>query len=416
VTIENFELTGSDGIDYLASNGGTITFYPNIYTYDVSVPYNVESMSLAMTALAGTVYGNGTKSFGENDALTFEAYLVSQSGEVESSHYIVNVTRMKAISDNTLSYIKINGKLIDGFDSATTQYNMDIDYGSMAQIVVSAAATDSTAQIMSGVGTYTLAEGNNVCSIVVKAQDGTTRTYNVVISYLNSNALLSSLSLEGSQETVFSNADSVSYNFDFDPDSNEYTVMVDKDINSINVKGEAEDQLGAAIIGLGKYQLDEDNNKITISVVSADGVSTMQYVLNVVKTYTASGNSKLASLTIGGHDLVFNSDDYYYTLSVDNDTDGLDISAIAQDVNASVTISGNTELAEGQNAVLVTVKAENGNTSVYELVVTKDEKPDFFFTMLLIILFLLWMLTVAYLFYKSYAKDKKKDKMKTYFN
>lgn len=417
ITIESFALMGSDGIKYLGIDGGSNIFYPGVYSYTITVPYNVESMSLTMQGLAASdIYGTGTKIFGTANSLSFEAYLVSQSGLVESQHYNITVNRTEALVNKQLSYIKVNGEVIEGFDPNVKQYEIKIPYGSgNGKVILSAAAADPTAKVVDGTGSFALTEGNNAYSIVVKAQDGSTASYNVIIKYLDSNAFLESLSLEGSVKSVFSEQDSKQYGFEFSPETGQYTIRIDKNINSINIKGAAQDQQGAAIVGLGKYTLEEnaESKQITVSVISADGQMTKNYILNVVREEWSS-DSKLKSLVVGGYDLTFNPDVSYYTLYVDGDTKDLDIQALARDVNATVTINGNQELADGRNAILITVKAEDGNTSVYQIVATKDEEPDYFLTILLIVVFFLWLLTVLYLVYKYYIKNKKQEKIKNY--
>lgn len=87
-----------------------------------------------------------------------------------------------------------------------------------------------------------------------------------------------------------------------------------------------------------------------------------------------SGDNSLSSLVISPGKLspAFKSRTKSYTARVANDVTSIAVSAKPTNANATVTaVSGNTDLEVGENTVTITVKAENGVTSKYTIVVTR---------------------------------------------
>lgn len=65
---------------------------------------------------------------------------------------------------------------------------------------------------------------------------------------------------------------------------------------------------------------------------------------------------------------------YNYLLNVDSTIQTLDVTAIPDDDKASVTVSGNTDLKDGENVIRVEVVAEDKNTiNTYQIMVTKTD-------------------------------------------
>lgn len=107
-------------------------------------------------------------------------------------------------------------------------------------------------------------------------------------------------------------------------------------------------------------------------------VSSNVLTINVVAAETASNNAKLKDLKINPSTLVpeFNADTYEYSTTVDYDADQLVLVALPEDEKASVSISGNEGLQEGENKIRITVLAESGDVIEYSINVTKAAAPD----------------------------------------
>ena len=91
-------------------------------------------------------------------------------------------------------------------------------------------------------------------------------------------------------------------------------------------------------------------------------------------TYNGDSNNYLSSLTIDGYELTpgYLKTSNTYFLTVGSEVDSLNVNAVAEDDDAQVTIYGNTNLQTGENKVLVSVTAENGDVKTYRIYVTKN--------------------------------------------
>ena len=105
--------------------------------------------------------------------------------------------------------------------------------------------------------------------------------------------------------------------------------------------------------------------------ITHQGSSTVQ----VAAEASASGDASLAELTVSPGELspAFSADVTSYDVTVGTDVDRLAINAVAAGEGASVSVSGNDALNMGENAVSITVKAQDGTQTVYSLKVTKQE-------------------------------------------
>lgn len=95
-------------------------------------------------------------------------------------------------------------------------------------------------------------------------------------------------------------------------------------------------------------------------------------------TYTKSSDATLKALKIDREGLTpsFNRYTYTYTLSVGSDVDSIKVTASPNHSKARYSVSGNTNLKNGDNTVYITVTAENGATRTYKIIVTRAENPE----------------------------------------
>ncbi len=99
-------------------------------------------------------------------------------------------------------------------------------------------------------------------------------------------------------------------------------------------------------------------------------------------TYSApqpkSSNANLGSLVLDVEGLspAFNKDivDYYLVVSIE--TEEIKVDAAAEDSKATVAISGNKNLEEGENKLQIVVKAEDGTTKVYTILVIRSTEAE----------------------------------------
>jgi len=89
-------------------------------------------------------------------------------------------------------------------------------------------------------------------------------------------------------------------------------------------------------------------------------------------------NSYLADIVIKGFefDPAFRKTTLFYQMEVPEEVTVLDITATPEDSAAEVTIKGATGLQPGRNTVTITVQAQDGSTTPYELVVVRAGAVD----------------------------------------
>lgn len=92
----------------------------------------------------------------------------------------------------------------------------------------------------------------------------------------------------------------------------------------------------------------------------------------------ASGNNYLKYLQISEEGLTpnFTRNVTNYAITVGDNVDTIDVLARAEDSNARVEITGNTNLSPGDNTINIKVTAENGYYRIYSIIVTKTADKE----------------------------------------
>lgn len=106
-------------------------------------------------------------------------------------------------------------------------------------------------------------------------------------------------------------------------------------------------------------------------------VSSNSLTLTVSPLVSASENSALKSLKISPSILIpeFSPDVLDYSTKVSSGILKLVISALPEDEKSSVAITGNDDLAEGENIIQIVVKAESGKETIYTINCNKEQGP-----------------------------------------
>lgn len=265
-------------------------------------------------------------------------------------------------SVNTLSSLKINGTLVIGFDKNVIEYNLGKTNDS--SIEISAVGEDSKATI-TGTGTKSLNYGTNSFDIVVKAENGSVKTYKIIISRndnRSTNNYLSSLTIANAS-------------IKFNKTTGSYTVTVENKVTSITINAAAEDSK-SSVKGTGSYNLKVYSNKYEI-VVTAENGSTRKYTVTIIRkdekgnSAALSTNNYLSSLSVTGYEIEFNKDTLEYSLTVEANVDKIDIKTTLADSKAKVIVSNVDPLKSGSNEIIITVTAENGTNRIYKVIVNK---------------------------------------------
>ncbi len=130
-----------------------------------------------------------------------------------------------------------------------------------------------------------------------------------------------------------------------------------------------------------QIRLAEGNNAIVVTVIAPNGNS-RAYTIAVRRALPPlSGDATLRSLALSGVPINFASNINHYSAAVSHPTSSTTVTAIANEPKASVsivpadadaaTLGHQVALAEGNNAIVVTVIAPNGNSRAYTMTIRR---------------------------------------------
>lgn len=187
------------------------------------------------------------------------------------------------------------------------------------------------------------------------------------------------------------------YPIDFNTNTYKYTIEVPVTVNSINITPIKYNETDSVTISDKANNLGAENTNIMIIVSSEESIT--YYQINVVRVQPKSENNYLASLSILGYPINFDSNVTEYSLNIPNNVSFLNITAEPQDENAQININGNNYLIDG-SIITITITAENGTPRDYIIRITKtfnmmdliNEYKIYIIISLLIILLILLIL------------------------
>ena len=249
-----------------------------------------------------------------------------------------------------------------------------------------------------------LAEGANVITVTVTAENTDTQDYVVTVTReaapLSSDATLSSLEFfagstaTGTPLTLTPPFDATSGQ---DAASVEYAATVPNATTQVTIEWIATEAPAATATDIASGTLFRNPHTLTlntgatlatsiaVTITAPDGVTTKEFVFRVTREAPVGMDATLQSLTIDSGTLMpaFSADVRTYTASVGNDVVALVVDALETDSAADfVAIASDQDpaasfdsvaLTEGANVITVTVTAEDGTTMLtYTLTVTRE--------------------------------------------
>lgn len=300
------------------------------------------------------------------------------------------------------STVEVNGEIVLTFafesDEALKQLSAQLDFdGDLLEIVGSPSGLNGFNVVLSAENEImaTSAEGSvgtvSFMSIRFRAKEMFTidGTVNVSLSNVKGTLIDSQevVSGNGSSKLITSVAPKSSNNYLADLSTNvgnigfsrsvlEYSLVVENDVSRIRILAKAED-INASVREDSMVNLAVYNNVINV-VVTAENGSTRTYRINVIRkdafgnTTLLSANAELKSLAIDGYPIDFSPSVLEYRVDVENIVDNVLVIAEAADAKSSVIIDNVDLLLLGENRVQVTVVAENGQSRIYTIFVTRS--------------------------------------------
>ena len=394
VNVENANITN------LTLSSGTLSpvFDVNTTSYTAQVANNVSSITATMTAADSTstitVNGQTVNSGAASQAINLSVgantitIVVTSEDKTTTKTYSVVVARIAAVlsSNANLSGLSLStGTLSPTFASQTTGYTALVA-NSVSSITVTPTAADSTAtitvngvKVSSGAASQSinLSVGANTITIVVTAQNGTTKmTYAVVVSrlapVLSSNDYLAGLSL--STGSALSPT--------FTSKTTGYTAQVVYAITSITVTPTAADSTSTITVNGQAVSSGAASQSINLSVVGANPIAivvtaqngtTLTYAI-VVSRLAASNNANLAGLSLPtGSTLspAFTYSTTSYTGQVPDNILSIKITPTAADSTSTIAVNGVTvssgaasqSIDVSSNTIIIVVTAQDGATT-----------------------------------------------------
>lgn len=199
-------------------------------------------------------------------------------------------------------------------------------------------------------------------------------TYNGTTGYIQTSLLTTEEPAKSSDKALKTlEIANYSINPTFDPEITDYTVSIDKDdIDKLEIKAEPNDTKSKVEIS-GNENLKAGDNIIKITVTAEDA-TTRIYTINATKKKKVALG--LSSLKIDGYTLspVFATDLLEYKVNIlDVNVNNLNISAVANDEEAKVEISGNTSIKKGENTITIKVTSKDGTETItYKIIAIKN--------------------------------------------
>ena len=224
---------------------------------------------------------------------------------------------------------------------------------------VSAASLTGASNVQVGeTFTLTLNFGQNV-----GAYDSINVSYNPsIIEYVSGDSLNESIWYDESDESY--GIGSKSYTFRAIAAGSDSVEVIAKGVNAAD----------EAITPLGDITVTKNISVSGAPQEQPKPTQTQNSNGNVKQNSTySSGNNYLKLLQISeeGMSPYFNRNTVDYALTVGENVSNIEVLALADDSNARVEITGNTNIVEGDNKINIRVTAENGYYRIYTITVTK---------------------------------------------
>jgi len=305
----------------------------------VVVPSGTQAVAVTATpsdpSASVLVTGSGNLVVGDNDLTVL---VTAEDGSTTT--YSVTLRVLKN-DDTSLALLQYDGGDVEDGDS------FDLEFGTESvEITAEATAVSSTVEI---VGADALVSGRNLVRINVTAEDESVRTYRLIFNVARSNETgLESLTVSG-QEAAAGD-----------------TITVPLGTRAVVVSAETTDPFATYTVE-GNTELVPGDNTVTITVTAADGEATEDYTVTVTIP-ELSDDSSLSLLQINGADVEDGAQ-----LNLPSGTKVVNVKVETTDPQASFSISGDgkvTQLVEGDQDLVVTVTAANGDSTEYTITLT----------------------------------------------
>jgi hypothetical protein len=247
----------------------------------------------------------------------------------------ITVIRAAALSDNAnLGTITVNGT------ATTAGSTVNVTPGTTSVTVVATAEDAGASTTVEGA--TDLKTGNNTVTVFVTAANSRVASYTFTVNVpASNNTNLTGITVNGQSVAL-----------------NDLVFNVPAITTSVVVAATTE-YVDATFAVTGEDALVTGDNEVVITVTAADGTTTREYKLNVVRA-AVSSNTALGTITLNGATVADGA-----TVNVPFGTTEVFVTATGADVEATTEVTGTTELVTGTNEITIVVTAPSGATATY---------------------------------------------------
>ena len=341
--------------------------------YKVTVPNNVtkaDKSNLIVTVNNPKVETDKKAEyiFNDTELLTtsdneINILVTAEDGSVRA--YTLIVTREKSDVALLSNLTVTNGSFLPSFSSNVFEYEVTVPVD-VTEFNVTATKLEPNSKVTSGEGHYNISTSEKQIEVTVVSEDETkSNTYILNIKRTKSSInTLSDITVNEGTLTP-----------EFNSNITSYTVNVDGNISSIDVSATLTDSRATIISGTGIHSLNVGDNNIVIRVESESG-SILDYNINVIRA--KKNINDLSMIKVDGKEIEnFSSDTLEYDLGdVNYSKTKINVEAILKDVDSSVKGTGEISLKTGDNEIVLTVTAQNGEEKTYKLHVNRIKNDN----------------------------------------
>ena len=297
---------------------------------------------------------------------------VDETGNVVSGYYTNGDPIAQSFANVTITSVEpstntfIGGITVDGytlyptFNKTTYDYRLTVP-ANVNQVNIRGVKGDVN-QTITGTGPKKLEYGLNRARVVVSAQNGESRTYQIMITRTDNRTGDTSLRSLGVSNT----------NIAYQKDKTTYDAIVSRSVESVLITATATDTR-ATIVGTGTKNLNIGLNSFNLKVTSSSGAEAT-YTINITRSNEEinqiTESSKLKSLKVNNLALPL-STQTKYLYSITKDIESLNLDYATESTTAKVKVEGNKNLKQGLNLVKIIVTEKNKDKTEYMIVVYK---------------------------------------------
>ena len=289
--------------------------------------------------------------------------VTAEDGSVRA--YTLIVTREKSDVALLSNLTVTNGSFLPSFSSNVFEYEVTVPVD-VTEFNVTATKLEPNSKVTSGEGHYNISTSEKQIEVTVVSEDETkSNTY--ILNIKRTKSSINTLSdITVSEGTLTP---------EFNSNITSYTVNVDGNISSIDVSATLTDSRATIISGTGIHSLNVGDNNIVIRVESESG-SILDYNINVIRA--KKNINDLSMIKVDGKEIEnFSSDTLEYDLGdVNYSKTKINVEAILKDADSSVKGDGEISLKTGDNEIVLTVTAQNGEEKTYKLHVNRIKNDN----------------------------------------